>query len=426
MFNKRHSTTETGASSTHATRHGEAPKFRWALWCGLGIFVGSMVVKALLMLLTDIQLSDESDPFTMLSGVLPPALIILLIVAILPCIEEFSFRWWGRDTRVAYVVDIVLISLYVGNLSHSIWLLLIAAATLSAIVLFAKGDRRLLLMMIASSLLFASVHASNYADMDLDTLSSLLQIFGLALVLSYLSINYSLWWSIAAHAANNALTTLVLMVPASFATEHYEVTINTLWSQGEFATYEEHGTTAVFKGSILIIANSLQYKQDYQDSVDFSSRHTFYRSKFSATPTLYEMSVKGKEAGQPWYYAEVLQGLIDNHMLFADTTREPLLLLTIADDTLAHTFRQGDTTTTVGNVVRDLQICYDMPIVLGGEVDKEQPINVCTDSLKRCTYGTEQEVAAEAQQRCRYLRRTCGVTLKQSDNEQAQIVTFRQ
>ena len=98
---------------------------------------------------------------------------MLYIGVVAPIIEEISFRLWGNGKNWTGIVSVILMALWCLNVS---WLfsLFVLCAGISTLIIF-KEDRskRLFVLMILSSVLFAVAHMDNYG-VDTNTTSSFL------------------------------------------------------------------------------------------------------------------------------------------------------------------------------------------------------------------------------------------------------------
>jgi hypothetical protein len=91
-----------------------------------------------------------------------------------------------------------------------------------------KEDRykRLFVLMLFSSVLFAVAHMGNYDGNWFVVLFGVIEKFGFGLLASYLVVNHNILWSMGLHVINNSVVTIPLVLSIGQA-----VTIETLYNE---------------------------------------------------------------------------------------------------------------------------------------------------------------------------------------------------
>ena len=192
--------------------------FRWALWGGLGIVVicfAIMVVNAYINPSSADGMSGPLMDAIYLSiyqfGIWP---IMIYMGFIGPIIEEVTCRLWGNGKLWTGITSIALMTFSCYSIGW--WLSLLTVLCGVAILVFFRGDKtkRLFVLMLFSSILFAVGHEGNYDENEgwLMWLVALFDKFGFGLVASYLVINHNILWSMGLHILHNSVIALMYVM----------------------------------------------------------------------------------------------------------------------------------------------------------------------------------------------------------------------
>ena len=183
------------------------------LWIGLVIWLGSMLISFVMEWTGHTPNGQET---VMAVGKMffqrLPVLTLLLFCVFQPILEEFSFRLWGEGKKWTTIVCLVLMACFtVGEMG--LWGLLCVAAM--AVAWFGIRDRFVQMWACAliSALAFTLCHISGFGGFSVGMVLGLTDIFGFAMVLAWLAINFSIWLAALLHVLNNSL---VLMIPLLF------------------------------------------------------------------------------------------------------------------------------------------------------------------------------------------------------------------
>ena len=188
--------------------------FRWALWWGLGIIAVCLtiiIIKGESLEGFDTPLMDAIYSMVYRFGILP---VVLYIGIIGPVMEEFVFRLWGNGKLWTGITSIILMALFALGVGW--WLSLLTVVCGVSILVCFRDDRekKLFSLMLLSSVVFAVAHAGNYngEGQKFVLFVSVLEKFGFGLVVSYLVINYNLFWSMVFHVANNSILAIPFFI----------------------------------------------------------------------------------------------------------------------------------------------------------------------------------------------------------------------
>ena len=193
--------------------------FRWALWWGLGVIVTSLVALIVYACIDPSAIEDMNAPlmkaiYSMICrfGIWP---VIIYMGLVGPIIEEISFRLWGNGKNWTGIVSVILMALWCFNVGW--WFSLLALSAGVAILMKFKEDRtkRLFVLMLFSSVLFAVAHMGNYDGNWFVVLLGVIHKLGFGLLASYLVVNHNILWSMGLHVINNSIVVLPLVLTMS-------------------------------------------------------------------------------------------------------------------------------------------------------------------------------------------------------------------
>lgn len=140
----------------------------------------------------------------------PPLLLLVFPLIISPIMEEFAFRGWLKSTGIRKIITICFVVLYIQSAFHSV---LFSLLILSTLILFQFRIKKnaLAVNVIFTSILFSVVHIQNFNDPFI-AFSGLTQLFGVGLILSYVTYRFGIVYSIILHAVNNTIAFLPLIL----------------------------------------------------------------------------------------------------------------------------------------------------------------------------------------------------------------------
>ncbi|MGM0635778.1 MAG: CPBP family glutamic-type intramembrane protease [Bacteroidota bacterium] len=174
--------------------------------------------------------------------------VILFVLLIQPALEEFLFRWhvgikkdYKFRNKVIFTVINLLLILFLlqpfqSFFSFLLMMALIASIGLSFYNVKKRTSQKLLIFQILiTSLVFSFNHSGSnsvFTNPSFAGLSFVLFFMGAGFILSYLRVNYGLFWAILIHFAFNMILTLPQMlsndintIPVHHSTSCYEMTL---------------------------------------------------------------------------------------------------------------------------------------------------------------------------------------------------------
>lgn len=198
----------------------KAPK--WIIILGSVLFVVGIVIQILFPHL--FNKIGESDPISSFLSSFPILFLYLYTVIVAPVLEELGFRGWQVDSRKFKVLSYIIVAMYVvSTLGYLVGMPLVLVH--AAIIFFKFNNNRRIWGILYSSLIFSIIHFSNYASLNSQIIAGV-SIFGLGLVMSYITWRFSLLWSIIFHAIYNGLIitiTLFYTSELSIKTKDYDL-----------------------------------------------------------------------------------------------------------------------------------------------------------------------------------------------------------
>ena len=191
------------------------------LWIGLALWLLSMLVSYIMEKSGNAPAGQE---FLMDMGKsifqTVPFLLVLLFCFFQPILEELSFRLWGVGKKWMTILCLVLMTLFAVS-EMGMWGLLFVALFIVVWVTVKDKVLQNWLNALITSACFALCHISGFAGFSIGMVLGLLDIFGMALVMCWLTINISFWLSCLLHVLNNSLA---ILVPLLFLTNPVTVT----------------------------------------------------------------------------------------------------------------------------------------------------------------------------------------------------------
>ena len=137
-----------------------------------------------------------------------PIFTLLLVCLLQPILEEMSFRLWGVGKKWTLVLCLVLMAMF-GVSSIGLLGLLFVVGIILVTVLVKDRFVQVWFNAILSSLLFSLCHISGFGNDVLGMTLGLSDIFGMALVCCWLTVNISFWLSCLLHVLNNSLSIIL-------------------------------------------------------------------------------------------------------------------------------------------------------------------------------------------------------------------------
>ncbi len=184
-------------------------RFLPMLWIGLAFWVGSIAIMYILEW-AGVEMAGQDNLFdlgkTMFQRL--PIFTLLLFCLLQPILEEMSFRLWGVGKKWTLVLCLVLMAMF-GVSSIGLLGLLFVVGIILVTVLVKDNFVQVWLNAILSSLLFSLCHISGFGNDVLGMTLGLSDIFGMALVCCWLTVNISFWLSCLLHVLNNSLSIIL-------------------------------------------------------------------------------------------------------------------------------------------------------------------------------------------------------------------------
>lgn len=182
-------------------------RYRWTLWLGLGLWLSCSAILWLIELLggTVDEQNFLNDMIKMLATHIGFGGIFFMIALFGPFTEELAFRLWGIGRLWTYFLSAVLVLLFAGSELGFVLGTVAAAGIMLCACLVKDISRRTSIMIWLTSATFALCHTSGYEGLSLSMVLGLVSIFGMALVLDYLTIHHSWGFAVLLHMLNNGI-----------------------------------------------------------------------------------------------------------------------------------------------------------------------------------------------------------------------------
>lgn len=345
--------------------------FKWALWWGIGI-----VVACLIILLVRGESSEDLDSpminamysLVYQFGILP---IVLTIGIFGPIIEESIFRLWGNGKLWTGILSTILMAVVTYIFLRWWWFSLLVIMCGAFIIYYFRNDKKkkLFYLMLLSSAAFAIAHKGNYGDC-FTMIVAVVHKFGFGLLASYLVINYSLFWSMVLHAANNT----ILAIPLFFAfnsingdvkvieNEDFRLEMRTvlvkdmnLDMSNKYYTYSDTNT---YFGPASAFADQAMWYDVWQQGVNPNIDTLFFRTNYNELPNCFFSLVFKTE---PNNHHRLLKTLEEEGLIKLDTTYKPAYHMYIADQSKL-VYGQNDTLITYKRMLETIRRKSCLPV----------------------------------------------------------------
>ena len=252
------------------------------------------------------------------------------------------------------------------------------------IVMSNKPNARTILLMLATSLLFASAHITGFSGFNIDTFLVLTELFGLGLVACWLIYNMGFWYACLLHALNNIFALLIIQfsptpplytpVEVSFDTPLYSATLKPL-SEETINIYEVDDSTLIVKGNLPVIAFNLVQKFN-PDIIEGSYSTTeYFKTDLSyKNEPCWELTLTFHDTIPYQQAPQIVADLAKHSFLRIDTTYENMYVIGI-EDPIKINEKTGEINNSLAGLAEDIRITYDCPVVLEKGTNELYPIN---------------------------------------------------
>ena len=369
-------------------------KHKKILWAGMVLWIVSAVIRVILSLCGN-EMPGQDILMDMIEDMKDPLSIMILFVImgiIAPILEEFLFRYWIKSRKRVMTISLfAAMGCYIAI--SSFWWLGSAGFLVCLLIDVAMNNKphvKNVLLMLATSLLFASAHVTGFSGFDIETALVLTELFGLGLVACWLTYNFGFWYACLLHALNNIFAIFIVIIsPTPSLYTPIEVTFNTpLYSATlkpssvESIDFREiNDSTVVVKGNLPVIAFNLVQKFN-PDIIEGSYSATeFFKIKLSRKKEPnWECILKFHDTIPYKNAPQIVAELAKHSRLQIDTTYENMYVLGI-DDHIKVNNATGKVSGSLVNLAEDIRIAYDCPVVLEKGTNEFYPIKYDNDLL---------------------------------------------
>lgn len=307
------------------------------LWIGLAIWLGTILVLTIQELL-GYTVQGQETLMDMGKAIFQrmPIFTLLLLCVLQPILEEFSFRLWGVGKTWMTIICLALMLLFAWSEIHVFGLLFVAAFV--AVWLLVKDEfKRMWLLAIISSLCFSLCHISGFSGFSLGMVLGLGDIFGMALVMCWLTININFWCSALLHVLNNSFAILfpMLFLPTPILHEENR--------DGQLIGTTSLESLKPFEDNTNLIENSDTYSLWYLDS---------------ATTEFYMVGEAAEIAAKLAEYVDETKDVFYDWQPIGESLEERLVYTVSYNDPQLPNFKEA-----MDNYIEDVELFLDKKIV---------------------------------------------------------------
>ena len=150
---------------------------------------------------------------------------IIIPVFVAPIIEEIRFRGFLTNNRLFSFLFLLLtpLGLLLGGWNFSVFIFCLLIYVLFFIQKITKSELVLDIFIFTSALFFGISHLPLGESLSFDWFPFLAISFSIALILSWVIINKSIWWAILFHGSWNLILGIIFLLGLQFVTEDLEI-----------------------------------------------------------------------------------------------------------------------------------------------------------------------------------------------------------
>ncbi len=395
------------------------------LWSGIILWIVSAIIRVIVPL-CGYEMPGQEPLLDDLADRFPVVFLMLSVCIVAPILEEFLFRYWTKSRK--RIITLGLFALMGGYVALStFWWLGVGGFLLCTsldYLLRDRNDTRTVALMLATSMVFALAHITEFSAFNIDAILCLTELFSLGLVACWLVYNLGFWWACLLHALNNTVAILiVILMPTTpsykitstdFDTPLYSASLRPLPNETISFT-EINDSTVAIRGNLPVIALNLAKKFN-PDIISGAYSHTeFFRIQLAhKEEPCWEYTLTFHDT-IPYHNASWLLTDLANHSpLQIDTTYGNMFVIGIEDQQKVNETNGAENSTMMG-LADDIRIMYDCPVVLEIGTNEYFPIKYDLDLFP---YPYDIETLPNI------LSEKLGLFLYKSNVHKIQVITF--
>lgn len=348
---------------------------KWLLFAGVGLWVVGM---ALGMVFGNRGLHVEEQVFLSMSSSLRWILSFFVFVFAVPCFAEGVFRNWNSQVKFLSLISILCMALAVVVIYvrlSGIWGTVVAVASVVVVALLAdlmflryKGkEPNIGLFVIGSTFLWVAYYVAHVGRLSPCAVFDIVKLVGLAFVCCYLVINHGLLYAIIAHACNNLVVALpIVLTQCSLDTVRMEqgdthVTLQRIYTSERVSSIT--GTSLLLQGSMEEVVSGLARELD--------GGNKLYACCVEEDPLYYRLEADAKSG---LVLDSVLYAMARGGIVRMDTSYEPMWMVDLPKSSLQEgALPSSGEHLSLGNCIRWIRQKYHVPVVLNPEINPELP-----------------------------------------------------
>lgn len=306
---------------------------------------------------------SQSPLFEILS-LFPPIIILALTLVSASIFEELAFRGWTIKHKFSKYISIIGILFYCFLATNSFIICVIVLALLIFVFFYKNDELSQFLKVIVTSLIFAFIHFDNFSDNM--RYISILQLFGVSLIISYFALRFGFVYGILIHFANNLLATIIIFTTSanystSIVKENYMANIEKI----EFLENSSSIQEGSFQDSIVHVGNITQIAVELAPF----NNEVIYKAKLSSLNSYhYVAKCKNKETCT-LDRQELLKDFLNHTNLKTDTILVDAFVLKIIDIDKLQEHRADGHTTLIKYLVEGLRSePFNIPIFIDEDI----------------------------------------------------------
>ena len=347
----------------------------------------------------------------------------LLFVVAIPFIVEVTFRYWGTgEKHVMWIsfgfmaLSVVVICVKASDLTTVLVAILSVAILVVLLYLLLQKKREpvdnFIFLIVGSTFIWIASYMSRVGELPPSALFGITKLAGLSLICCYLVINHGVLTAVLAHACNNAIVALPLIIVGcqrdyvEVEKDGTHITLQRIYTGTRIDSCSNEQVLA--QGSIDQIVHILARENN-------SSRTLFVPSDNDGL-LYYRLCAKSKHKV---YSSVVFSAIEDIGLIEMDTTYEPLWLMEPPTSFPSIVpLGKKEEMTTIGDFANWIRQQYRVPIALDPTLNPKLPFPHIAEDVLVSHCRTFCEFA-------HYLNKKYGVVIRELPHEKACVVRIR-
>lgn len=358
------------------------------------------------------QNENPQQPLFQYLLIFPPIISLGLVLVVASVFEELAFRGWIIKNKAGKIISYMGIIMLIQLTFNSLLLSALLSPILFVLFFIIKNEKwKLILSVIATSLLFAIMHFNNYSD-TFTRIFAIIQLIGLSFIICYVGLRFGFLYCILVHFINNLLAMIVLFI---FLSTDYSGNLENSTYQAQLSKTpltDIKFRNFNFTGYDTITLNS--HITEIAQSLAGDERNVIFRSYIS---NLIKYKFTAVAKNDTINQKQLFEDLVKHANLKLDTTYELAYVLSISDTVKLNNIEQFDNSykTSIYSLMYSIREIYKLPVIIQNE-DYNSLFNFDFKVLR----------IRDKEEFTKRLKDEYGINIEKSFDKKAMIITIKE